>query len=418
MKEIDLVIIGGGPAGMAAAISAKNKGIDDILILEREESLGGILNQCIHTGFGLHVFKENLSGPEYAQRLINEINRLNIKYKIDTMVLSIDKDKSIKAVNPEDGMFSIKAKSIILASGCRERPKGAINIPGSKCAGIYTAGSIQKFINIEGYMPGKEVVILGSGDVALVMARRMALEGANIKAVVEIMPYCYGTENNVVNCLDEFDIPLKLGHTVVNIKGKDRVQGVTIARVDEDRVPIPGTEMYIPCDTLMLSVELRGDSEIIRKTDIELNKSTWGPKVGENFQTMVEGIFACGNVLHVYDTADNVTKEGYSVGESASHYIKGKSFLEGEIVELWADKGIKYLLPNFINLHNLKDDVQLKLKFDRLYENQNIYIYYDQIKENLSLNQNIKPGDIINIKISKNKLLSYKNLKKITISIK
>jgi NADPH-dependent 2,4-dienoyl-CoA reductase/sulfur reductase-like enzyme len=402
---------------MAAAISAKNKGIDDILILEREDSLGGILNQCIHTGFGLHVFKENLSGPEYAQRLINEINRLDIKYKIDTMVLSIDKDKSIKAVNPEDGMFSIKAKSIILASGCRERPKGAINIPGSKCAGIYTAGSIQKFINIEGCMPGKEVVILGSGDVALVMARRMALEGAKVKAVVEIRSYCYGTENNVVNCLDEFDIPLKLGHTVVNIKGKDRVEGVTIARVNEDMIPIPGTEMYIPCDTLMLSVELRGDSEIIRKTGIELNKSTWGPKVGESFQTIVEGIFACGNVLHIYDTADNVTKEGYRVGESASEYIKGKNFLEGERVELWAEKGIKYLLPNFINLHNLKDDVQLKLKFDKLYENQNIYIYYDEIKENLSLNENIKPGDIINIKISKDKLLSYKDLKKITIGI-
>lgn len=412
MKEIDLVIIGGGPAGMAAAISAKNKGIDDILILEREDSLGGILNQCIHTGFGLHVFKENLSGPEYAQRLINEINRLEIEYKTDTMVLSIDKDKIIKAVSPEDGMFGIKAKAIILASGCRERPKGAINIPGSKCAGIYTAGSIQKFINIEGYMPGKEVVILGSGDVALVMARRMALEGANIKAVVEIMPYCYGTENNVVNCLDEFDIPLKLGHTVVNIKGKDRVEGVTIARVDEDRIPIPGTEMYIPCDTLVLSVELRGDSEIIRKTGIELNKSTWGPKVGENFQTMVEGIFACGNVLHVYDTADNVTKEGYSVGENASQYIKGKSFLEGERVGLWADKGIRYLLPNFINLHNLKEDVQLKLKFDKLYENQNIYIYFDKAKEKLSSNENIKPGDIINIKISKNKLLSYKDLKR------
>ncbi|AWB31935.1 NAD(P)/FAD-dependent oxidoreductase [Clostridium botulinum] len=418
MKEIDLVIIGGGPAGMAAAISAKNKGIDDILILEREDSLGGILNQCIHTGFGLHVFKENLSGPEYVQRLINEINRLEIEYKTDTMVLSIDKDKIIKAVSPEDGMFGIKAKAIILASGCRERPKGAINIPGSKCAGIYTAGSIQKFINIEGYMPGKEVVILGSGDVALVMARRMALEGANIKAVVEIMPYCYGTENNVVNCLDEFDIPLKLGHTVVNIKGKDRVEGVTIARVDEDRIPIPGTEMYIPCDTLVLSVELRGDSEIIRKTGIELNKSTWGPKVGENFQTMVEGIFACGNVLHVYDTADNVTKEGYSVGENASQYIKGKSFLEGERVGLWADKGIRYLLPNFINLHNLKEDVQLKLKFDKLYENQNIYIYFDKAKEKLSSNENIKPGDIINIKISKNKLLSYKDLKKIIIGIK
>ena len=418
MKKVDLVIIGGGPAGMAAAISAKNKGIDDILMLEREESLGGILNQCIHTGFGLHVFKENLTGPEYAQKLINEINRLDIKYKIDTMVLGIDRDKSIKYVNPEEGMVSIKAKAIIVATGCRERPKGAINIPGSKCAGIYTAGAIQKFINIEGYMPGKEVVILGSGDVALVMARRMTLEGANIKAVVEIMPYCYGLENNVVDCLDQFDIPLKLGHTVVNIKGKDRVEGVTIARVDEDRIPIAGTEMYIPCDTLMLSVELRGDSEIIRQTGIELNKSTWGPKVGECFQTMVDGIFACGNVLHIYNTADNVTKEGYCVGESASDYIKGKNLFKGKSVGIWANEGIKYLLPNFINMENIKEDIKLKLKFDKLYENQDIYIYFDDIKEKLSLNENIKSGDVVEVNICRNKLLSYKDLEKITIGMK
>lgn len=417
MKQVDLVIIGGGPAGMAAAISAKNKGIDDILILERENSLGGILNQCIHTGFGLYIFRENLTGPEYAERLIDEVNRLNIKYKLDTMVLSIDKDKNIKMVNPEDGVCNIKAKAIILATGCRERPKGAISIPGGKCAGIYTAGTIQKFINIEGYMPGKEVVILGSGDVALVMARRMTLEGAEVKAVVEIMPYCYGAENNVVDCLDQFDIPLKLGHTVVNIKGKDRVEGVTIARVDENRAPMQGTEMYIPCDTLMLSVDLRSDSEIIRKTGIELNKSTWGPKVGDNLQTMVDGIFACGNVLHIYDTADNVTKEGYRAGEKAYEYIKGHNFLQGEYIELWAGKGIKYLLPNFIMLDNLQEDIKVKLKFDRLYENQDIYIYFDDVKEILCSNENIKPGDIINIILHKDKLLKYEKLKKITIGM-
>ena len=321
MKNVDIAIIGGGPAGLAAAVGAKRAGAGSILILEREAHLGGILNQCIHNGFGLHRFKEELTGPEYAARYVQQVMELKIPYVLYTMVLDISPDKKITAVN-RNGVLIIDAKAIILAMGCRERPRGAIKIPGSRPVGVYTAGTVQKFVNIDGYMPGKKVVVLGSGDIGLIMARRMTFEGARVLAVVEILPYSSGLKRNIVQCLDDFGIPLKLSHTVTEICGKERLEGVKIAQVDENKKPILHTEEYIPCDTLLLSVGLIPENELSEKAGIKISSITSGPIVNESLQTNIDGIFACGNVLHVHELVDFVSEESEAAGSAAAAYVR------------------------------------------------------------------------------------------------
>lgn len=322
MKSYDIVIIGGGPAGLAAAIAAKEAGNDKVLILERDKELGGILNQCIHNGFGLHTFKEELTGPEYADRFIEKVVDHGIDYKLETMVMNIGRDRTVTAMNREDGMFTIPAKAVVLAMGCRERARGALNIPGYRPAGIFTAGCAQRLINIEGYMPGKEVVILGSGDIGLIMARRMTLEGAKVKLVAELMPYSGGLKRNIVQCLDDYGIPLLLSHTVVDIEGKEHIKAVTVAEVGADRKPILGTEERYTCDTLLLSCGLIPENELSVAAGIEMDPATGGPVVNELLETSIPGIFACGNVLHVHDLVDHVSEEAMRAGQNAAGYVR------------------------------------------------------------------------------------------------
>ena len=321
----ELIIIGGGPAGLGAAIEAKKEGAKDILILERENQLGGILKQCIHNGFGLHYFNEELTGPEYANRFIDQINEMNISYKLNTMVLSIDKNKNITTTNEKDGFIIYQAKAIILAMGCRERPRGSLRIPGANPSGILTAGTAQKFVNIDGYLPGKECVILGSGDIGLIMARRLTLEGVKVKTVCEIMPYPGGLVRNIEQCLNDYNIPLKLSHTVTKIHGKKRVEGVTIAKVDKNFNILEDTKEYIKCDTLLLSVGLIPENELTTTMGCEIDNMTKGAFVNQNLQTSIEGVFSCGNVLHVHDLVDYVTLEGNKAAKSALEYINRKN---------------------------------------------------------------------------------------------
>ncbi len=417
MLKYDLVIVGGGPAGLAAAVSARDHGIESILIIERDKELGGILNQCIHNGFGLHTFKEELTGPEYAARFINQVMERKIEYKLNTMVMNISADKVVTAMNREDGMFEIKAKAIILAMGCRERSRGALNIPGYRPAGIYSAGTAQRLVNMEGYMPGKRVVILGSGDIGLIMARRMTLEGAKVLVVAELMPYSGGLKRNIVQCLNDFDIPLKLSHTVVDIEGKERVSAVTIAQVGPDRKPIPGTEIRYECDTLLLSCGLLPENELSRSAGVELSPVTFGPVVNDSLETNIDGVFACGNVLHVHDLVDYVSQEAAVAGKNAADYIQNGKNTDAKAVEIIPEGGVRYTVPRYVRPTEMEDTVTVRFRVGEVYKNCQIVTYFDETPVLKRKRPVMAPGEMEQIILDKKKLQMFPMLSKITIKI-
>ncbi len=420
MENKKIIIIGGGPAGLAAAIEANNAGIapDDILILERDRELGGILNQCIHAGFGLHMFGEELTGPEYAGRFIDIVKERNIGYLCDAMVLSVSAEREVSFVSPTEGFCRVKAGAIVLAMGCRERTRGALNIAGSRPAGIYSAGTAQRYVNIDGYLPGKRVVILGSGDIGLIMARRMTLEGAKVLRVCELMPYSGGLPRNIAQCLDDFDIPLYLSHTVTGIHGKERLEGVTVAKVGDDRRPIAGTEEYIECDTLLLSVGLLPENELTREAGITIDRITGGAQVDETMQTSIPGIFACGNVLHVHDLVDFVTKEAYRAGASAAHFVSGGSAPEGTALNTEGRDGVRYVMPQKLNAAGaLTTDTTLFFRVDNIYRDKFVTLSVDGVEVIRQKKRFLEPGQMETVRLTDAAIEAIRGGKTVTVAL-
>ena len=414
--SVGVLVIGAGPAGLAAAIAAKKAGVDSLIVLEREDQPGGILRQCIHNGFGLHRFKEELTGPEYAQRDIDAAREMGIDIRTGVTVLSVSGDKRVTAVSRESGLQIFQAKSVVLAMGCRERPRGALAIPGTRCAGIYSAGTAQKFVNLEGYMPGRRVVILGSGDIGLIMARRMTLQGAKVLACVELMPYSSGLNRNIVQCLQDYDIPLYLSHTVIDIHGRERLTGVTVAKVDENRRPIPGTEMEFDCDTLLLSVGLIPENELSVGAGVEISPVTSGAVVSDTLETSVPGIFACGNVLHVHDLVDHVSNESFRAGEMAARCALGQR-REGREIKVKDGQGVRGVVPQKILLDQENRGVDLMFRPDRVYRDHYLTVYADGKALSSVKKMILTPGEMVVQPLNEKMLAACEQAGEITVAI-